>query len=110
MTSDDQAWVPAACTLPTVDRPLRLGEFDDLFTSALWEQQRLSATVLRWRLDPAAEAMARDLTGRESLCCSFFSFTFAGDDAGLRLDVQVPAGHREVLDALASRAAGRMAS
>jgi hypothetical protein len=107
MTSDDQAWVPEACTLPTVDRPLRLAEFDDLFATALRVQQRLSPTALRWRLDPAAEATARDLTGRESSCWSFFTFTFAGDHAGdeLRLDVQVPAGHVDVLDALAGRAA-----
>ncbi|RKN50353.1 hypothetical protein [Micromonospora endolithica] len=113
MTSDDQAWVPEACTLPTVDRPLRLAEFDHLFATAVRAQQRLSPTALRLLLDPAAEATARDLTGRESSCCSFFTFTFAGDDAGdsggLRLDVQVPAGHVDVLDALAGRAAAGMA-
>jgi hypothetical protein len=109
MTSDDQAWVPEACTLPSVDRPLRLAEFDDLFATALREQQRLSPTALRWRLDPAAEARARDLTGRESACCSFFTFTCARDGAGVRVDVQVPAGHVDVLDALASRAAAGMA-
>ena len=109
MSDDDPAWVPEACTLPTVERPLRLAEFDDLFATALREQQRLSPTVLRWRLDPAAEATARDLTGRESSCCSFFSFTFAGDAGGLRLDVRVPAEHVDVLDALAGRAAGMAA-
>jgi hypothetical protein len=112
MTSVDHAWVPEACTLPTVDRPLRLAEFDDLFATALREQQRLSPTALRWRFDPAAEVEARDLTGRESSCCSFFAFafTFAGDDGdGLRVDVQVPAGRVDVLDALASRAAAGMA-
>ncbi|MEU1605758.1 hypothetical protein [Micromonospora matsumotoense] len=112
MTSDDQVWVPEACTLPTVDRPLRLAEFDKLFATVLREQQRLSPTTLRWRLAPAAEATARDLTGRESSCCSFFTFTFAGDQAGdgegLCLDVQVPAGHVDVLDALAGRAAAGM--
>jgi hypothetical protein len=109
MTSDDQAWVPDECTLPTVDRPVRLAEFDDLLATALRGQQRLSPTTLRWRLDPAAEATVRELTGRESLCCSFFTFTFAGggaaDGATLFLDVQVPAGHVDVLDALAGGAA-----
>ncbi|HEX8631657.1 MAG TPA: hypothetical protein VF755_26155 [Catenuloplanes sp.] len=111
MTSDDHAWVPEACTLPTVDRPLRLAEFDDLFATALREQQRLSPTVLRWRLDPAAEAAARDLTARESSCCSFFSFAFAdnADGDGLRVDVQVLARHVDVLDALAGRAAAMVA-
>ncbi|TDC84295.1 hypothetical protein E1193_06080 [Micromonospora sp. KC606] len=105
MTSDDPAWAPEACTLPTVDRPLRLAEFDDLFAAALHRQQRLSPTALRWHLDPAAEATARDLTDRESSCCSFFSFTFTADGPVLRLDVEVPATHVDVLDALAARAA-----
>jgi hypothetical protein len=110
MTSDDQAWVPEACTLPTVERPLRLAEFDDLFAAALRAQQRLSPTSLRWRLDPAAEATARDLTMRESSCCSFFSFTFAPNGDGVHLDVQVPAAHVDVLDALAERATAEMAA
>jgi hypothetical protein len=53
-----------------------MAEFDDLFATALRGQQRVSATTLRWDLDPAADATARDLAGRESSCCSFFSFTF----------------------------------
>ncbi|MBM0275173.1 hypothetical protein DKT68_13695 [Micromonospora acroterricola] len=110
MTSDDQAWVPEACTLPTVERPLRLAEFDDLFATALRDQQRLSPTALRWRLDKTAETTARELTGRESSCCSFLSFAFTEDGDGLRLDVQVPAAHVEVLDALAQRAAAGMAA
>ncbi len=109
MTSDDQAWVPEACTLPTVERPLRLAEFDDLFATALRQQKRLSPTALQWRIDRAAEATARDLTGRESSCCSFFSFTFIDGGDAIRLDVEVPAAHVDVLDALASRAADRMA-
>jgi hypothetical protein len=110
MTSDDQAWVPEACTLPTVERPLRAAEFDDLFATALRHQQRLSATALQWRIDPAAEATARDLIGRESSCCSFFSFAFTHDGDAVRLDVQVPAAHVDVLDALADRAAAGMAA
>ena len=102
-------WVPDACTLPTVERPLRLAEFDDLFAAALRGQRRISPTVLRWRLDPAAEATARDLAGRESLCCSFFSFTFVPDGDWLHLDVRVPPAQVAVLDALAGRAAAGMA-
>ncbi|MEU8333849.1 hypothetical protein [Micromonospora sp. NPDC048839] len=104
----NQAWVPEACTLPSVQRPLRSAEFDDLFTTALREQQRLSPTHLRWRLDPTAEATARDLTDRESSCCSFFTFTITVDTDTLRLDVQVPAAHVDVLDGLAHRAAAGM--
>ncbi|RQX03046.1 hypothetical protein [Micromonospora inaquosa] len=106
--SDDQTWVPESCTLPSQQRPLRLAEFDDLFATALLAQQRLSPTGLRWRLDPTAEAAARDLIDRESCCCSFFSFTLAADTDTLRLDVQVPAAHVDVLDALALRAAAGM--
>jgi hypothetical protein len=109
-TTDDPAWVPEACTLPTVDRPLRLAEFDDLFTTALRALQRQSATTLSWDLDPATEAVARDLTGRESSCCSFFVFTFHPGDGALRLDVTVPAAHVEVLDTLAARAAAGIRS
>jgi hypothetical protein len=108
--TDDHAWAPEACTLPTVDRPLRLAEFDELFFAALRGQQRLSGTVLRWSLDPAAEATARDLTSRESSCCSFFTFTFHPGDGALRLDVEVPAAHVTVLDALARRAAAGIRS
>jgi hypothetical protein len=108
MTTEDQAWVPEACTLPTAERPLRLAEFEDLFATALRGQQRLSPTALRWRLDPAAEPIARELTVRESSCCSFFSFAFAPDGDAVRLDVLVPAAHVAVLDALAERAAAGM--
>jgi hypothetical protein len=109
MTSDEHGWVPEACTLPTAQRPVRSAEFDALFATALKGQRRLSATVLRWRLDPAAEREARDLAARESACCSFFSFSFGPDGDAVRLDVEVPAAHVEILDALAGRAAAGMA-
>ena len=110
MSDDDLAWAPEACTLPTAQRPLRLAEFEDLFATALREQRRASPTVLRWRLDPAAEAYARDLTRRESACCSFFSFLFATEADAVRLDVEVPTGQIPVLDALARRADAGMAA
>jgi hypothetical protein len=104
MTANDEVWVPDACTLPTAERPLRLAEFDDMLATALRGQHRLSATRRRWLLDPAAEARARDLTGRETQCCSFFTFTFAAADGAVQLDVEVPVAHVDVLDALAQRA------
>jgi hypothetical protein len=104
MTADDQAWVPDACTLPTIEQPLRVAEFDDLLARGLRDQRRVSPTVLSWWLDPAVEPFARDLTAREASCCSFFSFRFARDGAALRLDIEVPAAHTDVLDALASLA------
>jgi hypothetical protein len=110
MTTSDQAWVPSACTLPTAERPLRRAEFDELFATALRGQQRLAPTRLRWQLDPNAEPVARDLTDRETECCSFFTFTFTYARAGdiVQLDVSVPETHIDVLDALAGRAAARI--
>jgi hypothetical protein len=105
MSMNDEVWVPDACTLPTAQRPLRLAEFDELFATAVRGQQRVSPTRLRWLLDPAAEATGRDLTGRETQCCSFFTFTFTPADAVVQVHVEVPAAHVHVLDALAERAA-----
>ncbi|MEW2381839.1 hypothetical protein AB0873_07080 [Micromonospora sp. NPDC047707] len=106
ITTDD-AWVPDACTLPTVERPLRLAEFDQFFAAAVRGVDRPSAQHLRLRLDGAAqvEETARDLTAREASCCSFFAFDLSrsGPEA-LALDVRVPAAHVDVLDALAERA------
>jgi hypothetical protein len=101
---------PEECTLPSAERPPRLAEFDDLFATALLGQQRLSPTRLRWRLDPTAERIARDLTARESSCCAFFSFTFTPADTAVHLDIDVPATHIDVLDALAARAAAGIAA
>jgi hypothetical protein len=38
------------------------------------------------------------------VCCSFFTFTFSQAADGLRLDVQVPVGYINVLDAVAAQA------
>ncbi|MCW3816051.1 hypothetical protein ONA91_16540 [Micromonospora sp. DR5-3] len=104
----DGAWVPDACTLPTTDRPLRLTEFDQFFAASVRAADRVSAQHLRLHLDGAAqvEDTARDLTARESSCCSFFAFDLSrpGPDS-LTLDVRVPTRHVDVLDALADRAA-----
>lgn len=57
------------------------------------------------RLEPApgrAEAV-RDLTRRESECCSFFTFTLTELEV-LHLEVTVPPAHVGVLDAIAERA------
>ncbi|WP_328332148.1 hypothetical protein OHA70_13305 [Kribbella sp. NBC_00382] len=99
-------WAPAACTLPTAEQPLRIAEFDKLFADGLRGLERRAPTVLELTLDAAAEATARDLTARETSCCSFFRFTFTPDSARtVRLQVTVPPAHVDVLDALAARAA-----
>lgn len=107
ITAED-VWVPDACTLPTAERPLRLAEFDQFFSDAVRGVDRLSAQHLRLQLDGAAqvEETARDLTARESLCCSFFAFDLSRPSPdSLTLDVRVPVAHVDVLDALAERAA-----
>lgn len=100
-------WVPQACTLPSAEQPLRVAEFDTLFAAALRGVDRVAPTELRLVLDGAAgfETFARDLTARETQCCSFFTFTFSRAEDRLLLDVQVPIAQVAVLDALADRAA-----
>lgn len=102
--------VPDACTLPTAQRPLRLAEFDELFATAVRAVDEVNATHARLRLaGPAGMAdTVRDLTARETECCSFFAFTVvtepAPDGEVVVLDVHVPAQHADVLASLAERA------
>jgi hypothetical protein len=95
--------VPPACTLPTAAQPLRLAEFQALFASALRRQERLSDVVLQLTLSSGdgLEGAVRDLTARESGCCSFFDFTITPTATGVVLDIGVPAAHASVLDVLA---------
>jgi hypothetical protein len=94
-----------ACTLPTAERPLRLAEFDRLFATAVRRVERRGDTVrLLLEGDPGLGAQVRDLTARETSCCSFFTFATAGTDQELTLEVTVPPGRRDILDALAARA------
>jgi hypothetical protein len=102
--------VPDACTLPTADRPLRLAEFDALFATAVRRVEAVDPTRARMRLTGPAglEATVRDLTARETECCSFFTFTTtaepADDGEAVILDVQVPDQYADVLESLARRA------
>jgi hypothetical protein len=97
-------WAPDACTLPTTERPLRVAEFDDLFTFVVRaerrEPQRLDLFLRR-----IVEAPARDLARRESECCSFFTFEFETVGADLVMRIGVPPAHVAVLDALEARVA-----
>ncbi|MCP2323267.1 hypothetical protein HDA40_001774 [Hamadaea flava] len=100
-------WVPDACTLPTAEQPLRLAEFDALFAASVRGGERLSQLRLRVDLSgaPDLEASVRDLVARESQCCGFFTFTVTARGAErVQLDIGVPAGQVEVLDALQRRA------
>ena len=99
-------WVPQACTLPTAEQPLRRAEFDDLFATSLRGMERVAPTRLQLHLDAGTQATARELTARETSCCSFFTFDYTSGTGGeLLLDVTVPQAHVAVLDALAVRAA-----
>jgi hypothetical protein len=94
-----------ACTLPTVERPLRLAEFDALFAAAARDVTRDDHGV-RIHLVGAAGLRDRvqDLTAREQECCSFFTFTLEGGDDDLTLAISVPEQRRDILGALADRA------
>lgn len=97
-------WVPSACTLPTAQQPLRIAEFDTFFRDVVRDVQRRGPTRLDLTIDADAEALARDLTDRETACCSFFQFTFTGQaDGRIVMTLTVPGQHADVLAALAER-------
>jgi hypothetical protein len=106
--------VPDACTLSTVDRPLRVAEFDSLFASDVRSVDRLSSGRVRLELrpDPAVASRTANLAARETGCCAFFGFTLVMVEGRLTLDVTATPAHTDVLAALADRAealAGRPA-
>lgn len=102
--------VPDACTLPTAEQPLRLAEFDTLFATAVRAVEPDGPTRTRMRLTGRAglEAAVRDLTARESECCSFFAFTVTpepvDDGEAVTLQIEVPDTYADVLASLIARA------
>lgn len=103
----DLAWVPQSCTLPTAERPLRIAEWDALFSERLTSLSR--PEPLRLRLDlaggPGVEEQVRNLVARASGCCSFFTFTTTPGKDLIGLDISVDQEHEAVLNALAARTA-----
>ena len=107
-------WVPQACALPSVERPLRQAEFDDLFAT-LTGVERSAPTVATLTLagGEGLASRARDLTARESSCCEFFTFDVAvtgpaaAEPEEVRLSIAVPEAHVAVLAALLDRAERR---
>lgn len=101
-------WVPRACTLPTAEQPLRVAEFDEMFSQAVRSAERVTPSVLRLGLDPVPAVAGRiaELAAAETGCCSFFTFTLTAASDRLTLEVTVPPAHSGVLDALAARAPG----
>jgi hypothetical protein len=94
--------VPASCTLPTVEQPVRVAEFGALFADLLRARARLDTCHLQLTFGggEAAAARVRDLVARESACCSFFQFTVSAGHDRVLLDVVVPAARADVLDGL----------
>jgi len=94
-----------SCSLPTAERPVRLAEFDELLSSAT-SAERGGPTLLTFHFDDrdGLEAQARDLTARESDCCSFFEFSVVKGAGEVRVEVRVPEPHAGILDSLQSRA------
>ncbi len=101
---DHTNWVPAACTLPTADQPLRLAEFDELFADHLRGADRVGPHTLDLVLAAEARGTVAELTARENECCSFFAFDLTDtDDGELRLRIGVPPAQVGVLDGLSER-------
>jgi hypothetical protein len=95
-------WAPQECTLPTEERPLRVGEFDDVFAHVLGTE-RVRPTRLDLVIPVDIEAAARDLARRESECCSFFTFEFDSAGVEIVMHIAVPPGQIAVLDAIEAR-------
>lgn len=104
MSADD--WTSAACTLPTIERPLRLGEFDALFAEDLLAVNVLTPTSAQFtlRLAPEVAGRAAHLATKESRCCSFFHFDLTITSAALTLTVNADHPHEPVMAALVNRA------
>ena len=112
-----QEWARVeACTLPTLARPMRVTEFDDLFAAALRDIQKPDGSDVKVRLVLGGEevlpARIQRLVDAETLCCSFFTFTLtpvepedsSATETVVALDIEVPAARADVLAALVSRA------
>jgi len=106
----DEDWVPDACTLPTVEQPLRRQEFDDLFAEDVISVDQTSARLVRLELraDPATAAHAARLAGMETACCSFFTFELTITDGRVSMAISTEAAHERVLGALGARAQARL--
>ncbi len=96
------AQAPEACTLPTVERPLRIAEFADLFATATAGVARTSPTRATVMLPSASLEVVRDLAAREMACCSFFTFTTVADGDCIAMTIEVPDQYADVLTALTS--------
>lgn len=106
----DDDWVPAACTLPTVEQPLRRREFDELFAGDVVAVMSESGTRTRFDMRPDRDVAARvaALAVDETGCCSFFEFHLSIGDGTVTLDIGTAPEHQDVLAALTARARSRV--
>ena len=90
-----------SCTLPSVERPLRIAEFEHLLSKAT-ATAAVDATTATFSFAPEAltAAAAAELASREVECCSFFSFRLDIGAERLELTVQAPRGHEPLVAAL----------
>jgi hypothetical protein len=100
------AFAPAACNLPTAQRPIRAAEFLDLLGRQVIGVQDANEQHTRFALnpDPEVASTTADLFTRETQCCSFFTFTLTATGGSLTLDVEVPPSQVGVLAALSGMA------
>lgn len=103
------SWVETAslsCSLPTAAKPLRLAEFDALFSTEITAVARASTTTAKFTLRPDPELAARvaKLSSREAQCCSFFEFTLTMTAERLEWTLRVPDAHTDIVDAVIDRA------
>lgn len=103
-------WAAEACTLPTVEQPLRRAELDDLFAHDVVGVRPTSPRELTLELRPAPEVAARaaDLAVRETGCCSFFTFALTMTEGRVELAISTASAHGAVLTALQARAEERV--
>lgn len=103
-------WVPEACTLPTVDQPLRRAEFDDLFRQDVVTVVRTATQALRLELRDGPEVAARAalLAIKETECCSFFTFDLNISEGTAAMVISTDPAHGDVLTALAERASSKV--
>ncbi len=100
-------WVPASCSLPTAEQPWRRAEFDALFAQDVLSVEQTSPGEVTVALKPDATVAARaaQLAAAETGCCSFFTFGLTISDGHVDMVVTTDPRHRDVLAALATRAA-----
>ena len=100
-------WIPASCSMPMAEQPLRLAEFDALFAEDVLSVEQTSSREIALALRPESHVAARaaQLAAAETDCCSFFTFGFTITEGRVDMVVSTGPRHEDVLAALASRAA-----